>query len=101
MDAGDPFGGKGPIEALREWFGERVLMRRTYGDPALTRAVLLCHVMEDELGIKGMKAIADILIHGRSAEQGWDTDKSIQALAATAAKVVHKEAPGKGGGGEE
>lgn len=34
--------GKNPVQALRDWFGERGALRRSYGHVGLTRAVDLC-----------------------------------------------------------
>lgn len=80
--------GKSPLDALREWFGQRVSLRRTFGDPRLTKAFVLCEILEEDLKIPGMKALGEKLLHGRAGEQGWDTQTSIQAIAAATEKAM-------------
>jgi hypothetical protein len=78
--------GKTPLDALREWWGERIALRRTHGDPKLTKAFILCDYLESDLKIPGMKVLGEKLLHGRAGELGWDTDTSIRAIEAASEK---------------
>jgi hypothetical protein len=80
-------GGKSPLDALKEWWGERKALRRTYGDANLTRAIIVCNLLESDYGFTGMKALADQLMEGRAGERGWDTDMMLKAIEAASEKA--------------
>lgn len=88
---GDVLGGRNPLEALRDWWGQRVGLRRTNSDAALTKAVMMCHVLEDELKIVGMRALAEQLMEGRAGDSGWDTEMTIRAVEAASPKPTRYE----------
>jgi hypothetical protein len=95
MALDDLLGGKGALDALKEWFGVRHDLRRTFGDPALTRAIILCDVLEERFKITGMQQVRDQLLHGRAGEQGWDTEMSIRAAEAVSPKGMKLEQQAK------
>lgn len=82
--------GKTLLDALREFWQARqtggLILRGTYGDPRLTKAYMLCDVLERDLKIPGMRDLGEKLVHGRAGEIGYDTETSIKAIEAASEK---------------
>lgn len=81
--------GKGPIEAVREFHGERPYNRRTMGTPARTFAVSLLYATgkdAEDLGpdyaLPELLALASHLTDSWAGHGGWDSDQSIALVEA-------------------
>lgn len=87
----------GPIEAFKEWWGERGDLRRTNGSPNRTRAqVTLRAIASDaetlarikdnaDLKLPELDSLAKWLADAWSGEGGWDTAQGIKGIEAATA----------------
>jgi hypothetical protein len=91
-----PFGeAKGPLDALREYWGTRSHRRRTLGTPKRTRAQALLWAIEkdaealakakvnDALKVPELGQLAEAMTDSWASEGGWDTHGVIKSLEAT------------------
>lgn len=110
--------GKNAVQSLKDWFGMRTPLRRTYGSPGLTRAVDLCDslekmfldeaaqakILEDTVWERIAMRYAEQfeqrkfnLTDGAAGESGWDTERAIEAAEAVTPKPTYRmEGGGKG-----
>jgi len=97
-------GGKGALEALRSWWGERHHARSTRGHPGRTRALAALYAASMDaralsagrtitaataacdLELPQLDKLAEELAHAWSGEDGWDTQQLIAAVKAAADK---------------
>jgi hypothetical protein len=101
--AGIPnMGDKGPLDALREMWGERDFMRRTHGAPKRTQFIAALwaihqdgHARDRALGLtKPFCAVPELeryawwLATMWAGEYGWDTAQLINAVRAASAQTT-------------
>lgn len=87
----------GPIEAFKEWWGERGDLRRTNGSPNRTRGQMTLRAIASDtdtlarykanpdLKLPELQDLAKWLTDGWSGEGGWDTAQGIKGIEAATA----------------
>jgi hypothetical protein len=82
---------KGPVQALKDFWGERGFPRRTRGSPERTRALLCLKALHeaskgfgDDCELEVANELAKHLADAWAGEEGWDTDRMIAGVKAAA-----------------
>lgn len=92
----------GPIEAFKDWWGKRSLLRRSFGTPARTKAQLTILALQadldawatfqtkddgprNDLRLGTLSKLSVWLIESQAGEDGRDTEAGIRGIEAATA----------------
>lgn len=92
----------GPIEAFKDWWGKRSVLRRSNGTPNRTKAQLTILALQSDLDawatlqatqddprndlrLGGLAKLSVWLIESQAGEAGWDTAQGIRGIEAATA----------------